>query len=375
MLDGFQDIRVAASEEDEGASPVAEITFGLDTPAGTERDDYDFEVKMYDEDEPDFLGFKGHGLRVLGTGKLADETEFSFELPIETVAMATEWVVEDQQEILEINPKATRPQFKEVEVDFGAAIFGEGFTGDADALGPIVADKVKAGLLEVYDEIWSGNVDKLAVMPVESFLPMILLRYVIGFARKMDITKQNLDFGFDPEMLLENVRPTPKKKLELLKEINSEFTEAEEDENPKFVQLILDENTINTMIMDFVLVERAFSLRSFFKSDPKFAEFLTQMTTDNIALLMPEFGEEFGPDKAVDLYFSLSHSLIEKKIADPKPSGFQVDKNGNFRFILNFSVTILVEKTGFRGEWVEARSMYTSVVAKGKLAVKERGDD
>jgi len=133
---------------------------------------------------------------------------------------------------------------------------------------------------------------------------------------------KTLDFGFDPEMLLEGVRPTPKKKNELLKEIRSEFTEAEEGEDPKFVQLIVDENTVNTFILDFVLVERAFSLRNFMRTDPRFSEALRQMTSDNVALLMPEFGEEFGPGRAVDFYFSLSHSLIEKKIPDPKPSGF-----------------------------------------------------
>jgi hypothetical protein len=185
------------------------------------------------------------------------------------------------------------------------------------------------------------------------------------------VDAHNLDFGFDPEMLLEGVRPTPKKKLELLKEIHSEFTEAGEDEDPKFLQLIMDENMINTFILDFVLVERAFSLRSFLKTDPRFAEMLQQLTTSNLALLLPDVGEEFGPDRAIDLYFSLSHSLIEQKVSDPKPSGFQVDRNGNFRFVFNFSMTVLVEKKGFRGEWEEARSMFVSLVAKGKVSTNE----
>lgn len=83
-----------------------------------------------------------------------------------------------------------------------------------------------------------------------------------------------MDFGFDPEMLFEGVRPYPKKKGELLKEIYSEFSEAEEGQDPKFIQLIFDENAINTFILDFVLVERAFSMRNFMKADPRFAEIL-----------------------------------------------------------------------------------------------------
>lgn len=44
-----------------------------------------------------------------------------------------------------------------------------------------------------------------------------------------------------------------------------------------------------------------------------------------------------------------------------------MDKNGNFKFVFNLSVTLLVEKTGKRGEWDEARSAYFSLTAKGKV--------
>ena len=44
-----------------------------------------------------------------------------------------------------------------------------------------------------------------------------------------------------------------------------------------------------------------------------------------------------------------------------------MDKNGNFKFVFNLSVTLLVEKVGKRGEWDEARSLYLSLTAKGKV--------
>jgi len=44
-----------------------------------------------------------------------------------------------------------------------------------------------------------------------------------------------------------------------------------------------------------------------------------------------------------------------------------MDKNGNFKIVFNLSVTLLVEKQGKRGEWDEARSMYLSLTAKGKV--------
>lgn len=175
-------------------------------------------------------------------------------------------------------------------------------------------------------------------------------------------------------MVLESLRPTPKQKGDMMKEIHSEFSEAKEGEDPKFIQLILDENAINTFILDFVLVERAFSLRNVMRSDPRFAEILHQMTSDNMALLLPELGEEYGNGRAIDFYFSLSHSLLSKKLENAKASGFQMDKNGNFRFIFNFSTTLLIEKKGVRSEWDEARSIFISLVAKGKMAIDEKAD-
>ena len=46
-----------------------------------------------------------------------------------------------------------------------------------------------------------------------------------------------------------------------------------------------------------------------------------------------------------------------------------MDKNGNFRFVLNGSATILIQKK--RNEWEEARSMFASLTAKGKVIMKE----
>jgi len=44
-----------------------------------------------------------------------------------------------------------------------------------------------------------------------------------------------------------------------------------------------------------------------------------------------------------------------------------MDKNGNFKFVLNISVTLLIQKEGVKKEWDEARSMFMSFTAKGKV--------
>ena len=69
---------------------------------------------MYPEDEEEFLGFRGLDLRVIGTGKTKDESDFTFEVPIDLVQMEIEWVQEDTEKIVEFNAKAQKPNFKEV---------------------------------------------------------------------------------------------------------------------------------------------------------------------------------------------------------------------------------------------------------------------
>lgn len=109
----------------------------------------------------------------------------------------------------------------------------------------------------------------------------------------------------------------------MLKEIDSEFTEPEEDgQDPYAIQMILDENIVNAFLLDFILFEKAFSLREIMKLDPKMSPFLEQMNTTNAGLLLPQVIEEFGENRMIDFYLSLSHTLISKKIENAKVSGF-----------------------------------------------------
>lgn len=130
----------------------------------------------------------------------------------------------------------------------------------------------------------------------------------------------------------------------MLKEINSAFTEREEDDQPVGLSLIIDENLVNSIFYDWVLVEKSFSAREFLKMDPRYAGAADQLITNNFAMILPQILEDFGSDKNVDVMASLSHALIADKLEGTKPTGFQIDKNGNFRFIANISIQLLIEK-------------------------------
>ena len=117
------------------------------------------------------------------------------------------------------------------------------------------------GVMQMYDSIWTGDMDALTNMPVESFIPMIAIRHLGGFAMEQSIGEKAIEFGFDPEMIFSSVRPTPKKKPGMLKAIESEFSQPADGEDPTMISLIMDENAINSFLLEFVLVERAVSMR------------------------------------------------------------------------------------------------------------------
>jgi hypothetical protein len=101
--------------------------------------------------------------------------------------MEVTWIKEDDAKILEVNKEAQRPYFNDVELRLGEPVLGDGAIGNKETIAEQLSAKVKQGLYDTYDELWSGDASRISVMPVESFLPMIFLRYIVGFARQRDI--------------------------------------------------------------------------------------------------------------------------------------------------------------------------------------------
>lgn len=174
-------------------------------------------------------------------------------------------------------------------------------------------------------------------MPVESFLPMLVLRYVATFSQHVDINNDMLGFGFDPELVLKSYRPPSPKKQKLLKAIDSTFSEPEEGENKHAISIIVDENLFNTVILDFVIIDQSFSLRDAGKAKggQEADAILEMLSTTTAGMIMPGLIEEYGEGKMIDMMVSLSHNLIQDKLPKVKPSGLQMDKNGNFKFTFN----------------------------------------
>jgi hypothetical protein len=176
-------------------------------------------------------------------------------------------VDEQSKDILKFNPTAKMPMTKPFEASVGEVTFTD-FPADhanGEYIKGLIAAKIKKCIVDTHDEIWDGDLSKIANLPVESFIPLLFAKHLGSFAQEYDINPEALTFGFDPETLTASKRPfaQPHRKKPLLKEIKSEFSKAEEKDVNRLLSVIVDENAFNAFILDFVLVDKSFSAREF----------------------------------------------------------------------------------------------------------------
>ena len=86
-----------------------------------------------------------------------------------------------------------------------------------------------------------------------------------------------------------------------------------------------------------------YSGRDLVKSYPEAKPFLNKFDTTIIGTVLPQFKEEFGEGKRLDIVFSPSHDLFLDGVKNAKPTGLYMDKNGNFKFQLNVPLQLNVE--------------------------------
>ena len=118
-------------------------------------------------------------------------------------------------------------------------------------------------MLQAYNGVFEGDMQKLSNLPVESFLPLLLMKHLASFAKDFDITPEHLEYGFDTEMIFElDKSKSSSRKRTLLKEIETEFSSNKlEDGDSKAFQIIIDENAINSYLLEFVMIDRSVSAR------------------------------------------------------------------------------------------------------------------
>ena len=119
-------------------------------------------------------------MRITGAAKFEDESESNFAAPVHLFKLEAEFVPEDNAEVLQINPKALKPTVKDFTIDLGDVSFEN--SSLSEACRSELHEGLIEGVMQVYDSIWQGDMLSLQLMPVESFLPLIMIRHVGGFA-------------------------------------------------------------------------------------------------------------------------------------------------------------------------------------------------
>lgn len=168
-------------------------------------------------------------------------------------------------------------------------------------------------------------------------------------------------FSFDKMKLL-----TPKQEA-LLKPIEgSYYNEVNGQGLEALTQLIIDDNFFNSFASIVASLDKSISMRQMLKGNPKASTILDMLTTSTIGTVLPEFINEYGENKKVDLVLTPSHTLFQEGIPNSRMSGVYMDKNGNWKFIINFNALVNVET--LPDMWDPIRNIYITIVAKFKIS-------
>lgn len=118
-------------------------------------------------------------------------------------------VDEESKDILKFNPAAKMPKTRPFEANVGEVTFTDFPADHAQAayIKGLIANKIKKCIVDTHDEIWDGDLKKIANLPVESFIPLLFAKHLGSFAHEYEVSPKALTFGFDPETLTASKRP------------------------------------------------------------------------------------------------------------------------------------------------------------------------
>ena len=156
----------------------------------------------------------------------------------------------------------------------------------------------------------------------------------------------------------------------LLKPIEGDFhSDVNKNGEQALMQMLIDDNLFNSISAVLVSVDKMFSFRELAKGNPKAKPTLEMLTTSAVGTILPQFVEEYGSNKRVDIAFSPSHELFKDGFPGSKMTGMYVDKNGNWKLQVNMAAVINVET--LPDVWDAVRNLYFTLVFKMKLTTDD----
>lgn len=309
------------------------------------------------------MGAQSKELQYAGTGTFTDggaAKEFTFKGPVDLVKL--QYATTE-----EFNAALNFEQmlFKEKEFAFDVPLAGLKVTG-ADLTAEekeVIVNRLKSEVTGLKDIASLGKLESFAAFPVDTVIPFVALYFGTSFADQYTLSEKfvELAFSFDRMKLL------TEKQEALLKPIEGEFyNEVNHQGREAFTQIMVDDNFFNSFTSILASLDKSVSLRNVLKGNPKAASVLDMLTTSTIGTVLPEFISEYGENKKVDLVLTPSHSLFTEGIPNSRMSGIYMDKNGNWKFIINVNALVNVET--LPDMWDPIRNIYITLVAKFKIS-------
>lgn len=168
-------------------------------------------------------------------------------------------------------------------------------------------------------------------LPITSIVPLFGIYYASLTADSAKFTEKFIEFNYSPAKF----KLLSDRAYSKLKDIDTEFEEPKEGEKERALQLLLDENIINSLFAHFATMDTMYSLRKVISRDPKLSVFRQLLTTSTIGMVLSSFVEDYGEGKPIDLIGTLSHDFLADSIENIQFSGVTLDEKGVLKGTLN----------------------------------------
>jgi hypothetical protein len=150
-----------------------------------------------------------------------------------------------------------------------------------------------------------------------------------------------------------------------------ELSESAKD-TTKSVELVIDENILNTGLYSWFHENKGFSLREAVRVDDPTNEYGSMFDQVLMSQVLgqgwKEMVEEFGQEKKVDAECSFGKELFEGLIDDIKPSKIRFLSGSRLDINLSFGCSVKIEND--EGVYVNFRSFFFELYAKFKLQMR-----
>lgn len=73
---------------------------------------------------------------------------------------------------------------------------------------------------------------------------------------------------------------------------------------------MLDDNAFNSFFSILVSIDKKFSARDLLATNDKVAPFLDMLTTTFVGTVLPQFTEDYGQNRKLDLVLTPSHDIF-----------------------------------------------------------------